>query len=417
MGRFFNDDVELALKHIFYDMRLGSADGQRGMELLTAAADQGDGDAAYFLSRCYAGSQFAWSQHHFPEDDDLVIELMRKSIALGSAVGVIGGMRTTGVMTPSVLKKMPFENLKEAWDIVYQKAQDGEAFCQYMIGNSYFWGDIGTVENKTPKAFAKESDYKKYLKDNLEKCIPWFEKAFANGVYFAGNNMNNLYDKGRGEFFSAQPEKVRVITQHGAELGYPNYQGYYADYLFEDGQYEEALFWYKKALSGGATGYLYNVGKMYEEGQGVEKDLAYALECYEECIKTDDSIGGYNGAGKLYYEGQIQGKRDYAKAIHYFEKARSLDNKWSNDRLANCYLHGFGCSPDYIYAKRLLDEVSWTSDLKKYCLGLIYADGLGVPENIKKGVSYLQEAASLPEAKQALLRFKKKMFGKWVRRN
>lgn len=416
MGKYFIDDVELALKHIFYDMRLGTADGKKGMELLTAAADKGDGDAAYFLSRCYAGNQYAWGYHNFPEDDDMVTSLMRKSITLGSAVGVIGGLRTSGVMTPSVMKKIPFESLKEAWDIVYEKAQDGEPFCQYMIGNSYFWGDIGQIENKTPKTFAKDSDYRAYLKENLQKCIPWFEKAFVNGVYFAGNNMNNLYSEGRGEFFVAQPEKVELLTKQGAEIGYPNFQGWYADRMLKEEQYEEALFWYKKALSGGAMERQYNIGMMYEEGKGVEKDISYALECYEACIKTDESIGGYNRAGAIYYEGQIPGAKDYAKAIHYFEQARSKTNKWNNDRLASCYLHGYGCSPNYAYAKQLLEEVDRNSDLKKYCLGLIYADGLGVPEDIKKGVNYLQAAGNLPEAKQALLRFRKKTFGKWVRR-
>ena len=48
-------------------------------------------------------------------------------------------------------------------------------------------------------------------------------------------------------------------------------------------------------------------------------------------------------------------------------------------------------------------------------MGLMYTQGLGVPEDIKKGVEYLQQS-SLPEAKQALLGYKKTFFGKWVRR-
>ena len=42
--------------------------------------------------------------------------------------------------------------------------------------------------------------------------------------------------------------------------------------------------------------------------------------------------------------------------------------------------------------------------------------GLGVAEDIPKGVAHLQKAASHTEAKEELLNYKKTLFGKWVRR-
>ena len=41
---------------------------------------------------------------------------------------------------------------------------------------------------------------------------------------------------------------------------------------------------------------------------------------------------------------------------------------------------------------------------------------MGVPEDIAKGVALLQKAGNYPPAQEALLRFKKTIFGKWVRR-
>ena len=49
-------------------------------------------------------------------------------------------------------------------------------------------------------------------------------------------------------------------------------------------------------------------------------------------------------------------------------------------------------------------------------LGVIYGRGLGVPADIKKGVEYLQKAGDYKEAKEELLKYKKTLFGKWVRR-
>ena len=41
---------------------------------------------------------------------------------------------------------MPFANLKEAFAKVLEMANTGDAFCQYTIGNSYFWGDFIDID-------------------------------------------------------------------------------------------------------------------------------------------------------------------------------------------------------------------------------------------------------------------------------
>ncbi len=102
--------------------------------------------------------------------------------------------------------------------------------------------------------------------------------------------------------------------------------------------------------------------------------------------------------------------------MQLFEQAHRNGNNWGNDMLGLCYLFGYGCQRDPARARALFEEAKYSSDRKSYGLGLIYADGLGVPENIGKGVEYLQKAGNYPPAQEALLRFKKTIFGKWVRR-
>ena len=65
MGKCFSDDVEQALKYIYYDLRAGK--GAEGFALLVKASAQGDGDASCILARCYCGNQYVWSGHDFPE--------------------------------------------------------------------------------------------------------------------------------------------------------------------------------------------------------------------------------------------------------------------------------------------------------------------------------------------------------------
>ena len=84
--------------------------------------------------------------------------------------------------------------------------------------------------------------------------------------------------------------------------------------------------------------------------------------------------------------------------------------------LGTCYLFGYGCQRDPARALMLFQEADYSSDLKSFGLGTIYTEGLGVPVDIKKGVEYLQKAPDYPPAQEALLKFKKTLFGKWVRR-
>ena len=84
--------------------------------------------------------------------------------------------------------------------------------------------------------------------------------------------------------------------------------------------------------------------------------------------------------------------------------------------LGTCYLFGYGCQKDPVKAKILFEEADYSSDLKNYGLGMIYTEGMGVAENIKKGVEYFQKAPNYAPAREALLRYKKNLFGKWVRK-
>ena len=84
--------------------------------------------------------------------------------------------------------------------------------------------------------------------------------------------------------------------------------------------------------------------------------------------------------------------------------------------LGICYLFGHGCQKDPQRALMLFQEVDYSTDLLNYGLGTIYSEGLGVPQDIKKGVEYFQKCKNYAPAQEAMLKFKKTLFGKWVRR-
>ena len=416
MAKVLSNEVKQALQDIYYNVR--TRRGKEAFALLEKASAAGDGDASCVLARCLCGYQYVWRGHGFPEDDAKATKLLHKSVEQGSALGVLVALRS-GELTPSVQRKMPFESLQAAFDEVEALAKEGDAFCQYVVGNSYFWWDFLRIQNKGKDSFPNQAEYKAYLKEQISKCEDWFWKAFRGGVYFAANNLNQYYTKGDEDIIAPQPEKAKDIWKIGAELGYPLHQSIYADQLKKAERYEEALRWFKEAAEGGNPNDWFEVGFMYWEGKGVAKDQAYAVSCYEkELAKDSVHMGSNNHLGRAYFLGQGV-PQDYAKAFHYLSIAHDKrGSDWGVFYLAKCCFYGLGTPQDYGKALGYLNEMDWKNQEADYMRGVIYAQGLGgLSADIPKGVDYLQKAGNFDKAKEELLHYKKTLFGKWVRRN
>lgn len=416
MGKIFSDAVEQALQYIYYDMRAGR--GKEGFQLLEQASAAGDGDASCVLARCLSGHQYVWECHGFPEDEKRARKLLHQSVAQGSALGVLVALRS-GELTPSVQKKMPFAGLQEAFDIVLHNAEEGDAFCQYTIGNCYFWWDFLRIQGKGKDSFPDEAAFKAYLRENVSQCEVWFQRALKNGMYFAGNNLSHYYANGDEDIIAPQPEKAKDVWRIGALVGYPIHQYVYAGELRKAGQEEEALRWYKLAAEGGELDAWYYVGHAYQEGKVVAKDPAYAAECYQKRLtwpkSSNAQVGCANALGAMYYDGEGV-EKNYDEAFRLLDYAHSKGSTWGICYLGKCYFRGWGTPQDFVKARECLEQVDWTNKEAFYMLGTIYGRGLGVPEDIKKGVEYLQKAGSNKEAKEELLKYRKTLFGKWVRR-
>jgi len=416
MGKYFSNAVDSALEAIYY-----SYDKERAataLQPLADAANAGDGDAAYILSRCTSGPQYSWKYHPFQDDDEATERLIRKSIIDGSAMGVLGAMRC-GMLTPEMEEAMHthFPTLKDAWNAVYEKAEAGCLFAMNMIGNTYFWLDVVRIEGKGPESFSSKEAFGQYLRDSELKCIPWFQKAFEGGMGFAGQNLYNLYNAGDDGTFPPQKEKALAVARLGAEKGYPNWQEQYAVLIEkEEGRAQEALDLYFAAAKQGQLSCWYHIGRAFQEGKIVPKDCPQALKCYELGLADLNPIGCANRAGELLFLGKDGVQQDYARAVQLLEQAHAGKNTWGNDMLGICYLFGYGCQKNPQRALMLFQEVDYNTNLLNYGLGTIYTEGLGVPQDIKKGVEYLQKCKNYAPAQEAMLRFKKTLFGKWVRR-
>ncbi len=409
MGKYFSDVVDKAIEGLYYCYDSGRA--KEAADELFLAAKEGDGDACYFLSRCFSGVCYSWEYHPFEENEAAAYAMLHQGISLGSAAAVLGALRMD-MLTPELREIMPFESIKEAWNVIYEKAENGCLFCQYMIGNTYYFLDVIEIEDRKESEFESRAAWDDWRREQMEKSIPWFEKAFSGGMGLAGRNYRNYYGEGRGSLIPPVYEKKMEVLRQGAKLGYPDWMYALAfELYYKLDKAEEALPWAIRAAQAGHLFGWHIVGDIYWDGKVVERNMAYALECFEKTAGYGNDPYACRRAGDMYFRG-LGTDRDYARAVQYLAKK---DEPYDDDKLGLCYLLGYGCEQDVVRGRMLLER-SGETVYRNYGLGMMYAEGLGVGENIEKGVEYLKAAGDYGPAKEALKNYKKSLFGVWRRR-
>lgn len=415
MGRYFSDVVEKAVEDLFYCYDNDRA--KKAADSLLAVTEE-DGDACYFLSCCYLGTSYNWMYHSFEEDEEYAYKLLGKGVLLGSAAAVLGALRMN-MLTPEYQELMPFSSIREAWDIIYEKARDGSKFCQYLIGNTYYYLDVIEIEDKRESGFESEEAWDNWRREQMETSILWYSRAFTGGMGLAGRNFYNYYKTGRACLVTSDQDKAMEVMKRGAAMGYPEWMYTLGSELFFNlDKKSEGFFW---ALKAAEKGYILAwdiVGDGYFYGDVVERDLEHALECYEKSVAHGGDPYAWKRVGEMYFLG-LGVPRDYTKAVLYFEEVYRLCGGQNRDtaKLGVCCLLGLGCKQDQERGRALLEQSDDEDDIrfKSYGLGVMYAEGMGVSRDIARGVEYLQAAGDYEPAKEELKKYKKTIFGNWKR--
>jgi len=124
---------------------------------------------------------------------------------------------------------------------------------------------------------------------------------------------------------------------------------------FEDGltayerkDYAEAVKWYRLAAAQGDADAQYNLGVMYDNGQGVVQDYAEAVKWYRLAAAQGDADAQYN-LGVMYDNGQgvVQ---DYTEAVKWYRLAAAQGNAKAQSNLGVMYGRGQGVIQDYVRA-------------------------------------------------------------------
>ncbi len=109
-------------------------------------------------------------------------------------------------------------------------------------------------------------------------------------------------------------EQGNAKAQYNLGVMYDNGQGVPQDYA-------KAVEWYRKAAEQGYADAQYNLGHMYDKGEGVTQDYAKAMGWYRKAAEQGDADAQHN-LGVMYGNGQGV-PQDYAQAHMWYNLAAS----------------------------------------------------------------------------------------------
>ena len=417
MNGKYSKEVARAIEMIW--MSFDPEEMQKGYEMLEKAAENGDADAFCYLARCNMGEEYGWDGGGFATDEDKASQLLKRSILLGSASGVLCALRNDN-LTPSVERDMPFGSLADAFAEISRQAECGDAFCNYMIANVYFWGDYMVINKDSADDFEDEESYQAWAYPIAAK---FYERSFDAGLTAGFGNYRTIYESELGDIDTDCYEEYFERLADGNDPRVCSDYGKYLEDEYEDCE-EEVFGRYRKAYDMGDIQSAYNVAVCYANGYGVDEDIDEAFRYYLIAAKSGHARAQFQ-VGNFYFEGRGNITQDYAKAFVWL--ARSYDNSDEENRwqqaaeLAILHQNGLGTVQDDEMAFKRLAEVEDVIDevwepldaMVLNALGVAYAFGRGTEADIEKGIGYFDRAIEYgsEEASRNRARFKKGVFG------
>lgn len=156
---------------------------------------------------------------------------------------------------------------------------------------------------------------------------------------------------------------------------------------------------------------MYDVGKLYERGRGVVKDISKAAEWFQKAA-TAGNASAQARLGILYFEGRGV-KQNYKKALKLLNAAAKQNVPSAQFQLANMYELGTGVS------QSLTKSIEWYKKADKFGYYLAKAKVARLQKLLKSGgtIKRKTSAKAVTKAKKASSPLITKLLtGRWLKR-
>jgi hypothetical protein len=179
-------------------------------------------------------------------------------------------------------------------------------------------------------------------------------------------------------------EQGDAVSQFNLGLMYDSGQGVTQDY-------QEAVRWYRLAAAQGYADAQFNLAVMYANGYGVAQDYQEAIRLYQ-ALAAQGEADAQTKLGLMHANGQGV-TQDYQEAIRRYRLAAVQGDAAAQFILAAMYDYGQGVTQDHQEAARwyrLAAEQGNSLALGR--LGLMYYQGQGVPQDYMKAYMWFNLA-------------------------
>lgn len=233
--------------------------------------------------------------------------------------------------------------------------------------------------------------------------IKWSDRYKEARAFLYGSDDTELDFTQALRLFLEEAESGNALSMY--DLG-----RMYADGLGVDMDADIAFGWYEKALSAfmcieanrNSRYVEYRIGKMHGAGLGTERDYEEAAGWLEMAAYQNHKYAQYSLAG-LYYRGQGV-DQDYVMAFRLYGKSAAQRVPYANYELARMYRDGIGTEKDAEAAKLNFEEAFYGfkhleeqshDDKLQYRLGQMLYTGTGTDKDMEAAIGYFEKAARL----------------------
>ena len=198
-------------------------------------------------------------------------------------------------------------------------------------------------------------------------------------------------------------EKTLSMFRESAEAGHP-FACFSLGRFYENGtgvekDLEKAYEWYRKAAAGGDVNAWLALGKFFDTGTYVDKNPKEAAMWLERAAEKGHPIAMI-GLGQKCVKGEGV-EKDPKRALELFTKAYEQDKRFGSYILGEAIGDGIGCKKDYARAVELFKESHENHfALGTFNYGMMLEMGLGCEKDEEKGFELIKQAADegIPDA-------------------
>lgn len=259
--------------------------------------------------------------------------------------------------------------------------------------------DIDTEDDDQRGKELYELGLSYYREENYEGAVEYFEQAAELGYKEAIEILADWYHNGIGVEYNLYEaykwfERLANLEDNDAccilgnicseELDIPNY--------------DEAVYWYKKAVELGNYDAYYPLGYCYEYGLGVKADSERSQEYYIEAFLAgyEDAIEAID-SDLIYKKGySIYRQKKYAESLRYLKIAAELGNVEANYLLGYFYDFGYGVKINY---EKAYDYYLFAAENghahAQYDVGFAFRYARGIERNLEKAIYWFKKSAAL----------------------